>query len=248
MDDKIICSIIIPAYNAEKTILRCLNSFDVRELEKQHFEIIVVNDGSHDNTLDLVKSFFQNYENCIVINKKNGGVSSARNVGIKNARGKYVFFCDADDKVIQLNLLKMVEYAEQYNCDIVVAKYKTKDDIDFCKDDLPSYKLLDKSFIENLFLPRYIIGKGLSSIWNKLFRRDILIKNHIEFDEKRTLGEDWAFNLDFFNKAKSLFVINEIVYVYSLDNFQGELGKYSKGLAYSLIDNYKKINDIMFLL
>ena len=245
MDDNIVCSVIIPAYNAEKTILNCLNSFDLHEINKHHFEIIVVNDGSSDNTSNLVKNFFQKIKNCIVIDKENGGVSSARNIGLKNATGKYIFFCDADDKVIQSNLFKMIEYAEQFDCDVLIAKYKTKNTKGYKEDHLPSYQLLDKKGIEDLILSRYIIGEGISSIWNKLFRRDIIVKYKIEFDEQRTLGEDWAFNLVFFDKAKSVYVINEIVYIYSLDNQQGDLNKYSKGLAYSLIDNYKKINELI---
>ena len=93
--DEILLSIIIPAYNAEKYIIRCLKSI---KFDSQ-IEIVIVNDGSLDNTLDKINEYITNKQNLKVVSIPNSGVSAARNVGIENSTGKYVTFVDSDDWV-----------------------------------------------------------------------------------------------------------------------------------------------------
>ncbi len=112
-----ILSVIIPCYNCAPVITRCLDSIDYPDAE-----IIVVNDGSTDNTIEVVEQYQINHPNVQLLNKANGGVSSARNVGIDHARGKYIAFVDADDYLAQDGLTRLIEIAEQCHADIV--KYK----------------------------------------------------------------------------------------------------------------------------
>lgn len=112
-----ILSVIIPMYNCAPVIVRCLDSIDYQDCE-----IIVVNDGSKDNGAEVVEEYILTHPWVLLINKPNGGVSSARNLGIEEAKGKYIVFVDADDYLAQGGLERMVILAEEYQADIV--KYK----------------------------------------------------------------------------------------------------------------------------
>ena len=119
--NKIKASVIIPAYNAENYIENCLNSL-ISQKTRYNYEIIVVNDGSTDGTLDLL-----NHIECKrlrIIDKPNGGISSARNVGIMNALGEYLIFCDADDYMDVKAIQHLIEKAEQTNADIVEGAFR----------------------------------------------------------------------------------------------------------------------------
>lgn len=105
-------SIIIPAYNAERSIVRCINS--VAKQTYRNIEIIVINDGSTDKTLELLKKIECEHSNIKVINKRNGGVSKARNDGISNAKGKYIYFADSDYYINEDTISKMVEVQKKW--------------------------------------------------------------------------------------------------------------------------------------
>ena len=113
-------SIIVPAYNASNYIVQCINSL-ITQITVYTYEIIVVNDGSTDNTLDLIKGIKS--DNLKVIDKPNGGISSARNMGIINACGEYLIFCDSDDYMDKNAVQCLIERAEQTNADIVEGVY-----------------------------------------------------------------------------------------------------------------------------
>ena len=110
-------SVIIPMYNCAPVILRCLDSIDYPGCE-----IIVVNDGSQDNGAEVVEQYAANHLHVHLINKPNGGVSSARNLGIQEAIGKYISFIDADDYIVSGGLERIVNLAEEHNADVVKFK------------------------------------------------------------------------------------------------------------------------------
>jgi len=107
-------SVIVPCYNCAPVITRCLDSIDYPDCE-----IIVVNDGSADNIVEVLEQYAIAHPNVRLITKENGGASSARNLGIEQARGKYIVFVDADDYLSQGGLLRMIDLAEKYQADIV---------------------------------------------------------------------------------------------------------------------------------
>ena len=114
-------SVIIAAYNAEKYLVETLQSVVNQTLDD--YEIITINDGSKDGTLDILKEYEKEYPNFTVISKENGGVSAARNDGLNVAQGKYVYFYDADD-ILELEALeKMYEAAENNKAELVIAGY-----------------------------------------------------------------------------------------------------------------------------
>ena len=240
------CSVIIPAYNAEKHIIKCLESILKDEETKQYLEVIVVNDGSTDNTEEVVKEYAQKNSEIKLITKQNGGVSSARNRGLEEAQGKYLYFADADDEVFPKTLRYMIEVAEKTSSQLILANtinyYVDTQKKEYIESGLPYGQRLSETFIREEIFPRYFKGEnaGIASLWNKLFSRDVIVNNSIKFDEKRTHGEDWAFNIEYFKKIQSLYAIEKIIYAYYLDGTQG-YGKYSKALSYSLLDGHKKI-------
>ena len=115
-------SIIIPAYNAEKTIKKCLNS--VCNQTYENIEIIIVNDGSTDNSLDICEEYEKKDDRIIIISKENGGLSDARNKGIDIAKGKYITFIDSDDYVDLEFISIMVSNIEKNNSDISIISHR----------------------------------------------------------------------------------------------------------------------------
>ncbi len=129
-------SVIIPCYNCAPVIARCLDSIDYPDCE-----IIVVNDGSTDDSHEVVEQYAATHPNVRLINQPNGGVSSARNLGIEQAQGKYISFIDADDYIVRNGLERIIQIAEQYNADVVKFKKisvsdKSPQDTSSVKDDL----------------------------------------------------------------------------------------------------------------
>lgn len=241
------CSIIIPVYNSEKTIHNLFNILDNLKNLKYKYEIIVINDGSKDNTVRAVEKYRGKYNNIRLINKDNGGVSSARNVGIKEAKGQYIYFADADDEIYVNTLDKMISLMILNQTDLILANYEV-----LCLDNgslkveecgIPYEKILSESYIRNEIFYRFIVGKsiGLSNLWNKVFVKKIIENNSIRFDEERTHGEDWAFVIDYLEVCEKIQAMNSIVYTYKLDGSQ-TYEKYKKNLGYSLVDGCEKIN------
>ena len=116
-------SVIIPIYNVEKYLERCLKSVINQSLKD--LEIICVNDGSEDKCIDILNFYQDKDSRIIVINKKNGGLSSARNAGIKRARGEYIYFIDPDDYIESWALEDLIYVSQKNNCDVVISGYKT---------------------------------------------------------------------------------------------------------------------------
>lgn len=118
IDEKIDLSIIVPVYNSEKFLKRCMDSI-VGQKTKYHFEIIAINDGSTDGSLEILEEYEKKYNFFRNINQPNGGISKARNTGINNARGEYIGFIDNDDYVVEEYVEKLLERAYQNKADMV---------------------------------------------------------------------------------------------------------------------------------
>ena len=115
-------SIIVPVYNTEKYLTECLDSLLEQDIDTDDYEIICINDGSTDNSLDILQKYVNEYSNVVVINQQNKGVSAARNRGMESAKGDYFWFVDSDDLVQKniLNRLKNIIIIE--NCDCLSAR------------------------------------------------------------------------------------------------------------------------------
>lgn len=210
MDGSEIVSIIVPVYNAEKNLEKCIKSIMSQTYAK--LEVLLINDGSTDKSLEIIKRY-ENIDSRIkYFNKKNSGVSSARNYGIEKAKGKFVFFIDADDTIDKYaieNLIK--EYDETYLIGLNHC---------ICKDNQINKRKYEKEvydpkeFFESIFK-----GKSLGVVWGYLFETKFL--KNISFDENTFYMEDTIFLLDFFkcsNVKKIKFIDNNNYYNYYINN------------------------------
>ena len=116
-------SVIIAAYNAEEYLSETMDSIFLQTMDNSEYEVIVINDGSSDNTLSILNSYKKNYPNLIIIDKENGGPSSARNAGLDIAQGEYVFFFDADDLLEPEALSTMYDTISEKHSDLLIGKY-----------------------------------------------------------------------------------------------------------------------------
>ncbi|MBC2581550.1 glycosyltransferase [Clostridium sp. DJ247] len=190
-------SIIVPIYNVMQYLEQCLDSILLTDF--QDYEIICVNDGSTDKSLDILNRYHEKYREKIkIINKKNGGLSDARNVGIENAKGKYIGFVDSDDWIKRDMFKKMYEVAESGNFDIVICPYVEVYDKynKIIMDKADKYQLLHEP-----------------PVWNKLFRRDLFNEYNIRFS-KNLWYEDNEVTYKMLLVAKKVTFINEPMYYY----------------------------------
>lgn len=201
-------SIIIPVYNAEKSLKQCIAS--ILDQNFSQFELILINDGSIDSSKEICEDHAKHDSRVIVINKENGGVSSARNAGIRAAKGQNIIFCDADDLVLPGTLSHFMSFT---NYDFVLASYAySPSGKNETFEDLSLTEIQEiGSFIrENIF-------KGFSTPWAKMFKTNIIKENNIYFESNISSGEDTLWVNEYATCINSLRVSSYIVYSYQED-------------------------------
>ena len=205
-------SAIVPVYNAEKYLDQCISSIANQTLED--IEIIAVNDGSIDNSLNVLDNLSLKYKGKLkVIDKDNSGVGAARNVGIENATGEFIKFVDADD-YLQLSILeKMYELAKEHNVKLVRGNYQTIIG-PFKLEDKCSFSNINESRIVNVQEEKDYIVSETPGIGNKLIHRDLI--GDLRFPEK-TKWEDLAIMPVVVASSEKLFHMNEPVYNYRVN-------------------------------
>ena len=228
-------SIILPVYNMEKYLRRCLDSI-INQTFKD-FEVIIINDGSSDNSEKICTEYALGDKRIKVITIQNGGLSNARNLGIDKSKGEYIIFCDSDDWIEKDAIEILVNGIELKNCDMAISGYK----MDFvfeefksisikCKNKL--YESIDEFMKEySFFRSNYLFGFA----WNKIFRASIIRENKIFF-EKNVFCEDLYFIFKFIPKCKRINSINAELYHY-MHQSNDTLSKKKK-------DEFKVMNDI----
>lgn len=189
-------SVIIPAYNAENWICRCIESVGIENCNNE-VECIVVNDGSRDRTLEICKKLSKKMRNLVVESISNGGVSNARNHGISIARGKWILFLDADDELCP-NWYHSVSEAVQEDDDFYLFEYFS------CFDNkraLRGYSKTENS-VRNV-IELLLTTSELNTCWAKVYKKEIIDNNHLEFPKKIKIGEDLLFVLSYVEFARS---------------------------------------------
>jgi glycosyltransferase involved in cell wall biosynthesis len=215
-------SVVIPAYNVEEKINRCINS--LLEQTYPNLEIIVVNDGSTDSTAQKCEQYSHNKQiNYIAIS--NAGVSNARNVGMRSAKGKYITFVDADDYVEKDMLEKLVNRIMDSDLVICGKNVITKDAIIHEEIKIGTTKVKKKDL---LLLYQ---AKILNPPYCKLYKMDIIHRNQLQFDTNVSVGEDLLFNLQYIDKIfKPIAIVKENLYYYEKLNANGLSEKYHKNM------------------
>lgn len=205
-------SIIIPAYNSEDTILRCVNS--ALNQSYANCEILIVNDGSTDKTANLVQEKYSDSNKVKLISQINSGVSSARNTGINEASGEFIFFLDSDDELPLDSIQLLYNAQRQSKAEMVVGRYSDGSESEKAiisgghlfagKSEMTDYLALNQS------------ETGLCKIqpWGKLYVHKVIDENNIRFDETISLGEDTIFTIDYLHHIDSIQTVNSIVYFY----------------------------------
>jgi glycosyltransferase involved in cell wall biosynthesis len=229
-------SIIIPAYNVSAYIERCIQSALNQSLID--IQIIVVNDGSTDNTVLLVEKFID--ERIIVVDKKNGGLSSARRAGLKKVKGEYIYQLDGDDWLEKDALLDMYTIATQNKYDVVIADAFVDDD-----DEGNLSILQGATTITGDYLQDFLTGRITPNFWTKLYHRDLYFKNEIAYNDNISIGEDTLVNIQLIFYAKNIGRIHKSYLHYIQRN--SSLSKvYSEKMyqVYDMIADVKKFLNI----
>lgn len=228
-------SVIVPVYNTEKYLRRCLDSI-VNQSFKD-IEIIVVNDCSSDNSLNIIREYMEQDNRIILINKeKNEGLSAARNSGIKLAKGEYIQHIDSDDWIEQNYFKEVYQCAIENNADIVISDfYKDFDNGNiFYMEDQNIIITKNITLIENVcFL------KGFPAIWNKLIRRKLYIENNIFHPLGISIGEDLYVILKLFFFSKKIIKYNH-AFIHYIQTENSLIRKKEK--------NVIKVKDIYFVI
>ncbi|RZJ29948.1 MAG: glycosyltransferase [Flavobacterium sp.] len=205
-------SVVIPVFNAEKYLGRCIESLLAQTVD---CEFILVNDGSTDQSRSIIESFQKKDKRIVLINQENQGVSAARNAGIALAKGEYLGFVDADD-FVEADMYAQLYSAAAFQSDIVISNFfieqgKTKLTVNF---PFPKEVPLTKSVIAEKIFPYFIEKELLNSACNKIFRRELITKNNIEFPVGVALGEDAVFNMKAFGMCENAYYLDYSGYHY----------------------------------
>lgn len=198
-------SIIIPVYNAEKYINRCIKS--IVNQSYQNLEIIIVNDGSTDDSLSICETLATQDNRIKVISQDNGGVSKARNTGIRLAKGEYVMFLDSDDYILPDMCKTMLDVLHSKQADCVICGIQEPEGSLWCPQKNIDYSTLADFKREFIY---QLNTELLSPCWNKIFKRQLITNM---FNEDISFGEDLIFDLKYLNNCTRLsFITTPLVY------------------------------------
>ena len=201
-------SVIIPAYNASKTIIKALTSLTDQTVSPDRWEIIVVDDGSNDDTRSLCARLAEDHPNVRVVNQPNGDVSAARNRGISLARGRWISFVDSDDCVTR-------DYVQAMLSTAVDADYVIFDHIDGdCASGKPWLKPWFDREVDISQVLLWICDNRLNTPWDKRFSLSLIRDHGIRFPEGIHMGEDLLFNYRYARQASSAYISARPVYRY----------------------------------
>ena len=200
-------SVIIPVYNVEKYLEECLQSVCKQTLKE--IEIICINDGSTDNSRQILKDFAKKDKRIVLIEQENRGVSIARNNGLRAAKGKYIAFVDSDDMVEPDFFEKLYLAAEKYNVDIAAGGYKSMNQ----KGKIKTTSKFSKTGKITDATKRLEALLYIAYIWNKLYKKELIINNQIYFPEHRTY-EDMFWTPAVAIKAQSVCTVPNTFYIY----------------------------------
>ena len=236
--NKPLVSVIIPVWNAGASI--CNMTDAILGQSFRDFELILVDDGSTDNTLSVLRKIEKVDSRVRVFTKPNGGPSSARNLGLEKAVGEYIQFYDADDKVAQDALQIVITAIKKSKSDLTVSGWSIdlrgkRKRIDNYKHISPKRELVSNN-LEAYVLRSLGTNGMLYNLWNKLFRADIIREHHLRFREDLSFGEDLIFALHYFSHISHLQVISDITYHYQ-ESSAGTFGKSALNTTFRRINS-----------
>lgn len=217
MNNEPLVSIIVPVYNVSEFLPQCMDSL-IRQ-SYHNIEIIAVNDGSTDNSLEILNRYAQKFPQIKIISQTNAGLSAARNTGIDASKGEYLCFVDSDDWMDTDTCQKAIEVVQKNNVDIVcwnyVKEYRArsisvrciKTDEFYNENNIKNlYRRIVGPIKEELAFPQYL--DSLSTAWGKLYRSELIKKSSISFVSTKEIGtEDLLFNIEVFNHIQRAYLM-----------------------------------------
>lgn len=211
-NNEILVSVIIPIYNAAKTLRRCIDN--LLEISMDNIEIILVNDGSTDESLMICNDYKEVDNRIRVISKENEGVSATRNRGILEAKGKYIAFIDSDDYIFSKIYDDIIKRMKN-DIDVVFFGYEKEENgsITYTTLNLKSEEISSEQILDRLLDSQFINDFGY--VWNKIYRKNIIEKVQIYFETNISEREDLLFNIDVFKNVNKIQFIPNNPYVYS---------------------------------
>ena len=223
-------SVIIPVYKVEKYLNRCVDS--VINQTYKNIEIILVDDGSPDNCPKICDDYAKKDKRIRVIHKKNGGVSSARNMGIEKANGEWISFVDSDDWIDELFISKMLEIALKEKTDYICCSYKRvyNGKTEYIKNDELVINYNNKKYLFKLLN----VQNGYGFCHMKLIKKDVI--KDIRFNESIVVGEDALFNVELCKNMKKITILNMALYNYFF-NSNSVVRKYDKNYVKKYYDS-----------
>ena len=214
-------SIIVPIYNVEKYIRACLKSIFRQNLKDDDFEVIIINDGTEDNSMSVIADIISQHHNVTIVNQENQGSSVAWNKGIAIANGEYILFVDADDLLIERRLKLLLQRAIETKADIIVPEF-----IEVVDEDITESKVafltgnhhplsFQKTTGEELFLMD--LHPSECFVWRKLYKKEFLIQNHLSFVPGIHF-QDIPFTTECYIVAGECFKASQLFYIYRKGN------------------------------
>lgn len=253
-------SVIIPAYNIEDYIGKCLDSVLSQDFDQSQMEIIVIDDGSTDKTGEVIDNYASKHNLIRPIHKKNEGVSAARNDGIEAANGEYIFFFDGDDFQEKETCRELIEIADRESADAVIYGYHRFEDGKVYETNYPRF---DKTIYEgdtiikevmpafiglsNKDINNWIAGKPDSlyvenpALWRILCKKSVIKDNNLQFDTTLKVGEDTCFISEYLSCCKKVY-IQQKCYYYLVTRSTSAIYRYERE-PMSKLEGKKRLND-----
>ena len=234
-------SLVVPVYNCEKYVGECIESILIQDYS--NIELILVNDGSKDNSKKIIEDYAKKDKRIRIINQDNFGVSAARNNGIKTANGKYIGFIDADDYIERDYVSYYYKLIKENDAEIALTPMPRKFNEQSKNEELK----IKKDFVEiwtgveaakNMLYYNVVIAP-----WNKIISKKIIDENNIRFNEKLAFGEGFNFSIDCFQRATKVVVGHKNVYNYRVDNKNSVMTKFSLKLVDGSIEAQETIRN-----
>ena len=238
-------SVIIPVYNVENYLSRCIDSLLAQNYVD--LEILLIDNGSGDQSGQICEDYATQFSNITAYHIPNKGVGSARNFGLSKAKGEFICFVDADDYLVG-NLFSDVESQLDSQLDLVVFSYynsieKNLSEIDRSAKILPTEGKKDKSDFIALFQELWLTDM-MYTVWNKIYRKEFLEEHQIVF-ESYELGEDVRFNLNVYQHVNAVLLVKSCYYVYISGRIDSAMGQYNPNRMNYQLEELGKVDQLM---
>jgi len=244
-------SVIVPVYNSEKYLSRCIESVLNQKLKE--IELLLVNDGSTDNSLEICKKYAGIDNRIKIIDKQNGGVSSARNAGIDAAKGEFIGFVDSDDWINPEMYSNMYKKVKETGSDICICNFFE----DYFGYSIPNILKINKNIllkddiindlILNMIAPNDIDSNSMpimGSVWRLLINRELILNNNIRFPLNIHFMEDFLFCINTFLNCSKISIDSRYYYHYCYNNISASRG-YIKDMYKVQVDVFKQLENIL---